>query len=77
MGTLTNDSWWTLDLRAKYTHTFGWLVTEFFLDIFNVLDDQAAVRNQDVVAGANGIAFGEPIQWNSPRRAYLGVRLSF
>jgi hypothetical protein len=77
VGTLTNPSWWSMDLRAKYTHTFGWLVTELFLDVFNVFDDQAAVRNQDVVAGQDGVPFGDPIEWVQPRRMYVGVRLGF
>ena len=77
VGSLTNDAWWNMDLRFKYTHAFGWLSTELFLDIFNIFDDQAAVRNQDVVAGTGGIAFGEPLQWLAPRRAYLGIRLGF
>jgi hypothetical protein len=77
VGSLTNDAWWNMDLRLKYTHTFNWLITEFFLDVFNLFDDQAAVRNQDVVAGADGVAFGEGLQWLPPRRFYLGARLGF
>ena len=77
VGSLTNPSWWNMDLRFKYTHAFGWLTTEFFLDIFNIFDDQATVRNQDVVAGTGGIEFGEGLQWLAPRRAYLGIRLGF
>jgi hypothetical protein len=77
VGSLTNDSWGSLDLRGQYSHQFGWLNTEFFLDIYNVFDDQAAVRNQDLVAGTGAAAFGEAIQWVPPRRMYLGVRLSF
>jgi len=77
VGSLTNNSWWNMDLRLKYTHTFNWLITEFFLDVFNVFDDQEAVRNQDLVAGGSGVAFGEELQWLPPRRMYLGVRLGF
>jgi hypothetical protein len=76
-GVLTNDSWWNMDLRFKYSHAFGWLSTELFLDVFNIFDDQAAVRNQDVVAGSGGVPFGDALQWMSPRRAYLGIRLGF
>jgi len=35
------------------------------------------VRNQDLVAGSGGIAFGSPIQWVQPRRAFLGARFRF
>jgi hypothetical protein len=78
VGSLENDSWSTIDIRGAYTFNLGRsMALEFFLDVFNVLDDQAAVRNQDVVAGTGGVDFGEPLQWNAPRRMYLGARLNF
>ena len=78
VGGLENPSWTTIDFRGSYTFNLGRsLSLELFLDLFNVLDDQATVRNQDVVAGTGGIDFGEPLQWNSPRRLYLGGRLAF
>ena len=77
VGSLTNPSWSTLDLRASYSHAFGWLNAEFFVDAYNVMDDQAAVRNQDLVAGTGANDFGDAIQWVPPRRFYLGARLSF
>jgi len=78
VGSLENDSWYTFDFRGAYTFGLGSNFSlELFLDVFNVLDDQAAVRNQDVVAGTGGIDFGEPLQWVSPRRLYLGARLNF
>jgi hypothetical protein len=45
--------------------------------MFNVLDDQAGVREQDLKAGDGIYAFGEAIEWVQPRRLYLGARLSF
>ena len=78
VGSLENDSWSTIDLRGAYTFALGRSVAlELFLDVFNALDDQAAVRNQDLLAGNAGVAFGEPLQWVPPRRMYLGARLSF
>jgi hypothetical protein len=50
---------------------------EVFVDVFNVLDNQDSVRNQDLVAGQGGTAFGQPLQWVQPRRAFLGARLRF
>jgi len=77
-GGLQNDSWYILDFRGAYTFNLGRsLSLELFLDVFNVLDDQAAVRNQDIVSGSGGIPFGEATQWVQPRRMYLGVRLAF
>ncbi len=51
--------------------------TEFFVDIFNVLDNQDSIRDQDLVAGAGGTAFGQPIRFLDPRRFFLGARLTF
>jgi hypothetical protein len=77
VGSIKNDSWGSLDARVQYNHDFGFLDGEFFLDIYNVLDDQAAVRNEDLVAGTGATEFGEGIQWVPPRRFYIGARLSF
>ena len=51
--------------------------TEFFVDIFNVIDNQSTIRNQDLVAGEGGIAFGEGLLFVPPRRAFFGVRAKF
>jgi hypothetical protein len=77
VGSLQNPSWGQLDLRAQYVKAFGGANVEFFADIFNVLNNQGATRNQDLVAGSGGNAFGAPIQWVQPRRAFLGARLRF
>jgi hypothetical protein len=54
------------------------LGTEVFVDIFNVLNGQGAIRNQDLLAGSGGIAFGQPLRYQEPpRRFFLGARLSF
>ncbi|WP_299071813.1 carboxypeptidase regulatory-like domain-containing protein [uncultured Paraglaciecola sp.] len=73
----TSPSYGTLDVRVKYVHDFEQFKAEFFLDMFNVLDDQAVVREQDIQAGDGIYAFGEGIEWVQPRRLYLGARLSF
>jgi Carboxypeptidase regulatory-like domain len=78
VGTLENPGWGQLDLRAQYKARFNaGLGAEFFVDIFNVFDNQESIRNQDVVAGSGGIAFGQPIRFNDPRRFFLGARLTF
>lgn len=77
VGSHTTDSYGTLDLRAKYTMNFGSFDTELFLDVFNVLDDQAVTREQELVGGDGVYAFGEGNAWASPRRFYLGVRMQF
>jgi hypothetical protein len=77
VGSIENDSWGSLDLRVQYNRDFGFFDGEFFVDIFNALDDQAAVRNEDLVSGTGATDFGDPIQWVPPRRFYIGARLSF
>jgi hypothetical protein len=77
VGTLTNPSWGQLDLRVKYSRQFGPIRPEVFVDIFNVLNDQDSIRNQDLVAGSGTIAFGQPIRYLDPQRFFLGVRLNY
>ncbi len=60
VGALTNPSYGTLDLRAQYIRRLhGGLTAELFVDIFNIADNQGAVRNQDLVAGLGNKGFGE------------------
>ena len=77
VGSLRNPAGGQLDLRIRYTRLLGKLRGEAFLDVFNVFDNQDATRNQDRVAGAGSIAFGDPIEFRAPRRFYLGARVSF
>lgn len=78
VGTSETGSYGTLDLRAKYTMDVfdDRYQAEFFLDIFNALDDQASIRHQDLSAGGDGFGFGQANNWVEPRRFYLGARLS-
>lgn len=79
VGAFETDSYGTLDLRAKYTMDL-WddrYQAEFFLDVFNVLDDQAPIRSQDLASGDGVYSFGQANNWVEPRRLYLGARLSF
>ena len=62
---------------SQYKRNFAGLGTEVFVDIFNVSDNQTSIRNQDLVAGAGGTAFGSGIRFNDPRRFFLGARFSF
>ncbi|AAV83171.1 TonB-dependent receptor [Idiomarina loihiensis] len=78
IGSQESPAYGTLDLRVKYTYDFGESYkAEFFLDVFNALDDQAARREQDLVAGDGVYEFGEAVDWVKPRQFYLGARLSF
>ncbi len=77
VGTVENPAWGQVDLRMQYLKAFGLTNLEFFVDLFNVLNNQDDIRTQDLVAGQGGIAFGEPTVWVQPRRAFLGARVRF
>jgi hypothetical protein len=77
VAAVQNPSWGQFDLRAQYVRRLGRITTEFFADIFNVFDDQAATRTEDLVAGTGGTHFGDEISWLNPRRAFLGARIKF
>lgn len=78
VGQFDNPSWGTLDLRAQYNRQLGRVNAEFFLDIFNVADEQKSIRLQDLEAGASdGTSdFGDGIQFVPPRRYFIGIRFS-
>lgn len=77
IGAVHNPSWGQFDLRAQYVKKVQKLTTEFFVDIFNVLDAQSATRVEDLVAGTGSTNFGDEIAWRNPRRAFLGARVKF
>jgi hypothetical protein len=78
VGSLTNPTFGLLDLRVQYIYPFSARARlEVFADIFNVFNDQGARRNQDLVAGQGGVAFGEGIIFNRPRSLFLGARVAF
>jgi hypothetical protein len=53
------------------------VTAEFFIDLFNVFNDQAATRLLDIVAGQGTNAFLDEVQWVTPRRAFSGARVRF
>jgi hypothetical protein len=77
VGANTSASYGTLDLRVKYVHNFEKYKAEFFLDIFNALDDQAVTREQDLLKGDGNYTFGQGTEWVAPRSFYLGAKVSF
>ena len=78
VGSQDNPAWAQVNLRVQYVARFsGNMRAEFFVDMFNLFNSQAAFRNQDLVGGGGGIAFGEAVNWRRPRRFFLGVRFNF
>ncbi|MGE0444707.1 MAG: carboxypeptidase regulatory-like domain-containing protein [Vicinamibacterales bacterium] len=77
VGVLENPSYGTVDLRVQYDRQIGGATAEAFIDVFNLANNQTGIRNQDLVAGQGTLVFGQPIQWMTPRRAFVGVRRRF
>ena len=77
VGTLRNPSYGIVDLRLLYNYRLAGYRLELFADVFNLLDNQNAIRNQDLLAGAGSNAFGDGIRFTPPRRVFLGTRLTF
>ena len=78
IGFIDGSSYGVLDVRASYVWNINdRMQADFFLDIFNLLDDQQTIRVQDVVGGADGFDFLDGINFVDPRRYFLGARLRF
>ncbi len=77
VGSLRNPSFGVVDVRLLYNYRLADPRLELFADVFNLLDNQDAIRNQDLLAGAGGNAFGDGIRFTPPRRVFIGARLSF
>lgn len=76
-GSQTGPSYYTFDVRAAYDVNLAFGKVELFLDIFNILNNQAATSEFTNIAGSADYAYQQANNWVSPRRAYLGVRYSF
>ena len=78
VGSRTGPSYYTLDMRLKYTYKLaGSQKVEFFLDLFNVLDKQSGTAAQALVQSSGKYKFGESNAFVEPRRLYVGARYSF
>jgi hypothetical protein len=77
VGTVENPAYASFDVRTQYIRRFGDATAEFFVDIFNVFNNQSGILTNDLVAGQGQIAFGDEVQWVLPRRAFIGARVKF
>ncbi len=78
VGQFENDSYGILDLRFAYLWRIGGRAeADFFIDVFNVLDEQDTTRAQDLVLGRDGVAFGDGLNFVQPQRFFLGARIRF
>ena len=77
VGAEQNPAYYTFDMRLKYVMDLPIGETEFFLDAFNVLNEQSATSEVANRAGSGQYLYQEANNWVAPRRFYLGVRYSF
>jgi hypothetical protein len=77
IGAVQNPSWGQLDFRVQYAHALGRATGEIFLDLFNVTNNQSAIRLQDLEAGSGGVPYLGELTWVNPRNAFLGFRIRF
>ena len=78
IGFISGSSYGTLDARGSYIWSPNdQIEVDFFLDIFNVLDDQAVIVKQSLLGGGDGFAYLEGINFVEPRRYFVGARLRF
>jgi len=78
IGSQTGPSYYTFDMRLKYTYKLaGSQKVEFFLDLFNVLDKQSGTSAMALVNTTGKYKFGQSNAFVEPRRLYVGARYSF
>ena len=78
LGFIDGNSYGVLDVRGSYLWSAADRVeVDFFLDVFNLLDDQAVIRVQDLLGGGDGFDYLEGIDFVQPRRYFVGARLRF
>lgn len=78
VGGLENPEYGILDLRLGYLWDLpSRYEVDFFLDVFNALDDQEAQQIEDLIVGTGAFDFQEGIEFVDPRRYFLGARLRF
>jgi len=77
IGSVQNPGYGTFDTRVQYVRRFERITSEFFVDVFNLFNNQDPIRIEDLVAGSGANEFGSPIVWLNPRRAFLGARIRF
>jgi len=77
VGAVQNPSWGQLDLRVQMSRRIGKINAEAFLDVFNVANNQGAIRLQDLAAGSGTTKYLDEFTWINPRNAFVGFRVRF
>ncbi len=78
LGFIDGNSYGVLDLRGSYVWTANDRTEiDFFVDVFNVFDQQDVIIVQDLLGGGDGFAYLEGKEFVDPRRYFVGARLRF
>lgn len=77
VGAVQNPSFGQLDLRVQYVRRMGRATGEAFVDLFNLTNNQSAIRLQDLAAGSGTTKFSDEFVWLNPRNAFVGFRIRF
>jgi hypothetical protein len=77
VGAFQNPGYFTFDLRAQYNRRIANVNAELFVDLFNELNRQSPIQENDLVAGLGTVGFGDAVSWVLPRRAFIGARVRF
>jgi outer membrane receptor protein involved in Fe transport len=76
----TTENLWTLDAMVRYSIGFGKVTMDLRLDVFNIFDNHAVVRVDEVGELSNGEAnpyYGEAVEHQTPRQVRIGIGASF
>jgi len=76
-GQQKHPSYTTVDLRLALPLAFGRADVQLYVDVFNALDDQSAIRVEESHNGAEFTVYREPRLLLEPRRWQIGARLTF
>jgi len=78
LGFIDGSQYGVLDIRGSYVWSINDRTdVDFFLDVFNLLNDQDVQIVQDLLGGGDGFAFLEGTTFVQPRRYFVGARLRF
>jgi hypothetical protein len=78
LGFIDGNSYGVLDVRGSYLWNINDRTqVDFFLDVFNVLDQQDVIIVQDLLGGGDGFEYLEGREFVDPRRYFIGARLRF
>lgn len=78
LGFIDGNTYGVLDIRGSYLWSINDRTdVDFFIDVFNLFDEQDVVIVQDLLGGGGGFGYLEGKEFVQPRRYFVGARLRF